>query len=576
MRRYRYILIGLASIVFLSSCRNLDKTKLAVDRRAYGLIEEKSQSLLGQALDLDLEPSSDRLRREIFEAQGHYIASPASISKSDLPDVTGEGSASYRQEPAADTVRPAVAELRLDLKYTLEIAASHSREYQTEKERVFRSALALDLARYDFGVKVDPTSLDSQFTEDQSGSANSRGLASGADVGLSKRSVTGATFRTSLAVDLVQLMRSESASSLGIVSDSSVSIPLLRGSGAHIAGEPLTLAERNLEYALASFNFYRSDFSVRIARSYFDVLRTLDQIRNAQENYESLRASTLRVAKIAESGRMPESQVDQARQDEFRARLRLIDARNRYQARLDRLKLDIGLPVETKMTLDESDLTQLPVPTESSDGFLWTEPEHQLYAKAFDHRYDFLSDYRKVEDAQRAVVIATDGLRAELTLGASAKAGSTRSSLSSASSDNAYPHFNDGILRGLINLDLPFDRRSESNSLRTAIIDFESRMRAYQKREDELKLSIRSGLREIELNVENYAILEGSLVLAQRRVERANLMLEAGRIQVRDLLEAEEDLVQARNALTDSRVNYQILLWSLERDLGVLDVEKFI
>lgn len=576
MRKYPYILIGLTYIAFLTSCRNLDKTKVAVDGRAYGVIEEKSQSLLGQSLDLDLEQSSDQLRREIFEAQGHYIASPASISKSDLPDVVGEGDASYRNSQVNDGESFAVEELPLDLKYTLEIAASNSREYQTEKERVFRSALALDLARYDFGVKIDPTGLDSQFTEDQSGTTNSRGLASGAGLGLSKRSVTGATFRTSLAVDLVQLMRSESASSLGIVSDSSVSIPLLRGSGAHIAGEPLTQSERNLEYALADFNFYRSDFSVRISSSYFDVLRTLDQIRNAEENYESLRASTQRVAKIAESGRMPESQVDQARQDEFRARLRLIDARNRYQSRLDRLKLEIGLPVETKITLDESDLTQLPVPTESSDGFLWTKPEHQLYALAFDNRFDFLTDYRKIEDAQRAVVIATDGLRAELTLGASASAGGSRSSLSSASSDNVYPHFNEGVFRGLINLDLPFDRRRESNALRTAIINFESRMRAYQKREGELKLLIRSGLRNIELNVENYTILEGSLVLAQRRVERANLMLEAGRIQVRDLLEAEEDLVQARNALTDSRVNYQILLWSLERDLGVLEVEKFI
>ena len=573
---YPLCLLSLAVIPLLASCRNLEETQERVDRNAYALIQEKSLATLDAELGWNLEQSSDQLRKAIFEQQGHYIATAASVAAADLPQVQGEGEANYRQlnesQPLGLDLDRGIV---LNLKSTLEVAANNSRDYQSRKEDVFRAALALDLARYDFGIKVDPASLESQFTENRSASSVVRGVGNGARLGLSKRSVTGATFRTSVVADLVQLIGSKSASSLGISSDTSISIPLLRGSGAHIAGEPLTQAERNIEYELAEFNYYRSEFVIRVARSYYDVLRTLDQIKNAEENYENLRASTLRVASIAESGRLPETQVDQARQDEFRSRLRFIDAKSRYRERLDRLKMEIGLPVETELALDQSDLDRLPVPSAASDGSLWQQPEHTLYGLAFDNRHDFLTNYRRVEDAQRAVVIATDGLRAELTLGASASAGGGRS-VSSANSDDVYPNFNEGVFQGLISLDLPIDRRRESNRLRAAIISFNSRLRAYQLQEDELKFDIRSSLRNIERNLEDFTIQQGSLALAERRVERANLLLEAGRINVRDLLEAEEDLVQARNALTDTRVDYQILLWSLERNLGVFDVQKFI
>lgn len=576
MPSYPLCLLSLAVIPFVASCRNLEDTKERVDRNAYALIQEKSLVTLDAELDWDLEQSSDQLRKAIFEQQGLYIATAASVAAADLPQVKGEGEASYRQMNASQPLGIDLDQgIVLNLKSTLEVAANNSRDYQSRKEDVFRAALALDLARYNFGVKVDPASLESGFSENRAGSSVVRGVSNGASLGLSKRSVTGATFRTSVAADLVRLIGSESASSFGISSDTSISIPLLRGSGAHIAGEPLTQAERNLEYELAELNYYRSEFVIRIARSYYDVLRTFDQIQNAEENYENLRASTLRVASIAESGRLPETQVDQARQDEFRSRLRFIDAKSRYRERLDRLKIEIGLPVETELSLDQSDLDRLPVPSVASDGSLWQLPEHTLYELAFDNRHDFLTNYRRVEDAQRAVVIATDGLRAELTIGASASAGGGRS-VSSSGSDDVYPNFNQGVFQGLISLDLPIDRRRESNALRAAIISFNSRLRAYQLQEDELKFDIRSSLRDIERNLEDFTIQEGSLALAERRVERANLLLEAGRINVRDLLEAEEDLVQARNALTDTRVDYQILLWALERNLGVFDVQKFI
>ena len=49
---------------------------------------------------------------------------------------------------------------------------------------------------------------------------------------------------------MVKLLTQDLSSSLGIVGDATISIPLLRGSGKHIVTEPLNQAERNVVYAI--------------------------------------------------------------------------------------------------------------------------------------------------------------------------------------------------------------------------------------------------------------------------------------------------------------------------------------
>ena len=61
--------------------------------------------------------------------------------------------------------------------------------------------------------------------------------------------------------------------------------------------------------------------------------------------------------------------------------------------------------------------------------------------------------------------------------------------------------------------------------------------------------------------------------MAERRVGSTNLFLEAGRAEIRDVLEAQEALVSTQNALTAALVNYRVGELELQRDLGVLEVD---
>ena len=69
------------------------------------------------------------------------------------------------------------------------------------------------------------------------------------------------------------------------------------------------------------------------------------------------------------------------------------------------------------------------------------------------------------------------------------------------------------------------------------------------------------------------AVVSGSVQLAIARVESTSLLRDAGRATTRDVLESQSALIDARNALTGSLINYTIARLRFYSDMGALDVE---
>ena len=92
-------------------------------------------------------------------------------------------------------------------------------------------------------------------------------------------------------------------------------------------------------------------------------------------------------------------------------------------------------------------------------------------------------------------------------------------------------------------------------------------------KEDEL-LRRKAAAGASEKERESLLIQARSVKLAQKRVESTNLFLEAGRAQIRDLLEAQEALLSAQNALTAAIINYRVAELQLQRDMGVLKISE--
>ena len=102
----------------------------------------------------------------------------------------------------------------------------------------------------------------------------------------------------------------------------------------------------------------------------------------------------------------------------------------------------------------------------------------------------------------------------------------------------------------------------------------ERAVRAVQALEDRIKIEVRDALRSMLSARESVRIQVEAVQLARDRVQSTNLFLEAGRAQVRDVLEAQEALLGAQNSLTGAQVGYRVATLEMQRDLGVLEVDE--
>ena len=124
-------------------------------------------------------------------------------------------------------------------------------------------------------------------------------------------------------------------------------------------------------------------------------------------------------------------------------------------------------------------------------------------------------------------------------------------------------------------LDLPLDKLSERNEFRRQLIDLEQARRGYQEKRDDVVLEVRDAWRQYTRARNTYEIEKGSLTLASGRVENTQMLFEAGRItDLRRVLEAQESLVRAQNAVTRALVDYKVASLELARDMGILAADE--
>lgn len=603
---FRLLFSWISLLFFTIACQTSSQFRLEADKAAKTIIQEKQQQALGKNAPFSIERPSDVLRRRLLMIQKLPTSSKASFGTDMLEKIDHWPEEGYPEKklPTDSLVSPTGhVPLLLSLFQALQVGARNSFDYQTKKEDVFRAALDLDLERNGFR-SIFSGQIDGLISTDRKSRETVTGTETTGSTDWSRKLKSGVEFSAALAVDLVKLLTQDRSSSLGIVGDASITIPLLRGAGKHIVTELLTQAERNVVYAIWEFERFKKIFAVNIASEYLQVLRQLNEVENAAENYRNLIASTRRSRRMADAGRVSEVQVDQSRQNELRARNRWIRAEESYKNQLDGFKGSLGLPPDADIVLDRDDLDRLVAlssksiteisreetlgdnkgvppadesvelvkPGRENAGPLEMDAFHAVEL-GLKNRLDLRVSEGRVYDAQRKIVVLADALRAEVTLFGHAELGESRS-IATAGLDNARLRPDRGIYSSLLTIDLPFERTAERNAYRKGFITLENSVREIQKLEDDVKLSIRRRLRDMYEARESRKIQARAQVIAEKRVKSTNLFFEAGRIPIRDVLEAQEALINARNGLISEVVAYRIAELEFQRDTGVLKIDE--
>lgn len=580
------------------------KYRQRADSEVEETIRIKQLQIKGKTEPFTIETPADTLRRRLMLDQALPFAGNASLG-SDLllkvPDWPEEDQPSRLESSEPSFPWEKGQPLKLSLKDALMVAAANNRDYQTRKEDIFQTALGLDLERDAFR-NTFYGALESEYVSNQSGEVNVSGVANRATAQWSRVLKYGAALSSQIFLDLVKLLTPGSSSSRGLYADATISIPLMAGSGRNIVTEPLIQAERDVLYSMYTFERFKRSLSVQIATEYLSVLRQKNVLKNAEENYKRLKSGTKRAERMADAGRLSTVELDQARQDVLRARNNWILAYQSYANQLDSFKVSLGLPPDSLIELDRSELDQLDraasdalnadnlmaqvfnsdekeetmtqpeaMVWQEAEGLLALQPEEAIKL-ALTHRLDLRVAQDRVTDAQRKVVVAADALRAGLELTGSAFYGERRG-IESADLPDAELRPNLGIYNLGLLFDMPWERTAEQNFYRNSYIVLEQRVRDVQELEDAVKIQVRNALRTLAQTRESYQIQTLAEKLARQRVDSASLFLQAGRAQVRDVLDAQDDYVSAQNARISALVDYRVAELELQRDMGVIEVD---
>jgi len=538
---------------FVAGC-TANYYRKSADRAAYGAIDAKTPQVHNMDEHFTLERTN-------------AISLDAFAESTNAPTYLGE---SGKREVGARI-------LRLD--DALDIAVHHSRDYQNHKEQPYLSALSLALARHQFApifsargeaavssdaVPVITTVSNSlttlvttnvAFIEDRnvsgSGSINVSWLI--ADVGRISAAFTSDFLRFITGDPRVV---ESSALSATIIS------PLVRDAGFKREKEALIQSERDLLYSLRNFTQYRKDFSVQVARDYYNVLGQRDAARNSFLNYQSSTKNAERTRAMVAEGRDTTANLGRLEQQELTSESSWINAVRGYQQALDDFKLEMGLPVDASVILDQTELEALQI----------QHPEITVADSikvALAGRLDYMNARDQFEDSERQVKLDQNLLRPQLDFSA------TAGMVSNPDKNTGFqlPDPQRYSWSAGLALDPGFDRTAERNTYRSALIARNRAARNLELVEDQIKLDVRNSWRTLDQAERNYQIAESGVKIAERRVDEQEMLAEVGRARAQDQVDAQNDLISAKNQRTQALVTHTIARLQFWDNMGILYIK---
>ncbi len=427
----------------------------------------------------------------------------------------------------------------LSLKDALILASNKNREYQTAKENVYLSVLDLTYQRYLFKPRITLTGNINWSKSDE------ETINSNLNLNLIQTLATAGEVTFNIGEAILQYLTGDKEKAFQSILSLNLFQPLFKGAGRKIALENLIQSERNTVYQIRDFLRYQKSFSIEITRDYLNLFLYKKRMENYYTNYMNLKDTRERIEMLSEAGRIAAFQVDQARQNEYTAYQRWIDAQNLYYSSLDSFKMKLGLSPSYNLILTDKEIEEL-FEKPLSEVKIDTE---EFIKYALENRLDLITEYEKVEDSKRKVEIALNNLKNSINMNASIK--SSGDIKDRPNIDLNSPQYSLGI-----DFNIPFNKLPQRNEYKRALIQYERAKRSFDKKVDTVKKEIIDSYRNLEESYQSYIIQLNSFKLAERRVESTDLLLQAGRATTRDLLEAQDAYLSAKNNVINSIVSF--------------------
>ncbi len=542
-RHYRSVLPLVALSVVLAGCTQGFYKKWA-DKEVFGILKKKSSIVSG---------ADDDVLQNITPPPPVDLATLTKMSET--ADFLGERA--FVEKGARVVTLPGA----------IDFAVHRNRIYLGRKERVYLSALALTETRQQYGPIADAgggaTLRETQVHNRVNDFVRTSSLTSGGDFGLDYLMKTGARLALDLSTDFTRFF----TGGVRNLSDSRAAVsltqPLLRGAGVLVAAEPLRQDERDVLYEIRDFTQYRKTFVVDVARQYLRAIQAREQVRNRFIAYKASLNSLERDRALAEANLRSQSQLKQIEQGGIAYERQWITAIRSYEEALDDLKIALGLPVTEKIMLDSDEMKKLEV----------IDPKgtvEQMMDTALITRLDIFNQRDRVYDTERRVKIAHQSTLPTVN----ALAGYNIGTPTGGSNTGIGINHRQRQLFGGLDIDLNLNTLPERNDLRAAQISEQATRRSLDLAEEELRSTIRTDWRALQVARRQYDLAVKGLELSQKRLEIEEALTAEGLGTARDIVESQDRLITARDLVISTLIDHNLARLQLWTDMGVLFIRK--
>jgi hypothetical protein len=274
----------------------------------------------------------------------------------------------------------------LSLSAAYQLALIHSPELQQQRETLYLSALEVSLQRFGFDSQLFSgfnTFLNNSGRFSGSGSSTSLETSlgsTGSGINAQRLGITGANFVVGLANTILWEFSGNNTQSANTLINFSLIQPLLRGAGRERILESLTQSERILLANVRQLERFRRGFYLEVATGrnagagtsansgaflnspgiaganvggYLGLLQQKQQIKNIEFSVAQFTSLLKQFRELFDRDRIRRLQVAQFESSVYSQQQNLLNARVNYQDSLDQFKVQIGLPPDLAVVIED-------------------------------------------------------------------------------------------------------------------------------------------------------------------------------------------------------------------------------
>lgn len=500
--------------------------------------------------------------RGVLEPQQSIDTTPAP-DDAPVPD-SDSGRASQMMSEGIYTPEQAPYVKTFDLSDALQYAQRHGRDVQDAKELLFLAALDLTLERHLWTPQFS-AGVQAEYLDRWEDVELDRAMNAVADVAVAQRLPLGGEVTARMVGSMVRDLAEHATTGESGNLILEANIPLFRGAG-RVAYESRYQAERDLIYAVRTYERFRRQYLVQVASGYFELQQLRSSIANTFVSYKNRREDWEKADFVNRMGQSRSIfEAPRALSSYRQAESALVRAKEAYEAGLDRFKIFIGMPVPELLDVVDQNTDK---DAAALDDLLPDVEIATAVDVALRLRLDLLNDADRVDDAKRGVLVAKNRILPDLNATGSVSLDSNPEHLKSTNLNEDRDTW-----RALISLRMD-DRKRERNAYRASLISLRRAERDYEVSSDTVRADVRRAARRVVQQAKLREIQVANVEENELRLAAARAQFGLGMITNQDVVDAETDLLSARNELAAAISSYRQAILDFRRDTETLRVTE--